>query len=190
MSAVYSCAQESDAACWCWIDQVPETWYMIRWCRRWYLVRLQLQFIDCVRLAARTLPYDFFVTAFVHDDGTDYKQQYIGYDATVCLLWHWYPCLPRPQMKSLQCAQNVGWRRNSDMNLCPVTWNIGNQPIDLLVLHVFFVALHRVVVDRWTHPYVLWTLVRLFPHFVVFLKTMFVIYYCHNVALKNSWLSH
>ena len=37
-------------------------------------------------------------------------------------IWHWYPCLPRPQMKSLQCEQKVGCRKKVAMNLCELTW--------------------------------------------------------------------
>lgn len=38
------------------------------------------------------------------------------------LTWHWKPCLPNPQMKSLQCEQNVGCLKNRGMNLCSCTF--------------------------------------------------------------------
>ena len=35
--------------------------------------------------------------------------------------WHWYPCFPTPQMKSLQWEQKVGCFRYTAMNLWPLT---------------------------------------------------------------------
>ena len=34
------------------------------------------------------------------------------------ILWHWNPCLPKPQMKSLQWEQNLGCLKNLAANLC------------------------------------------------------------------------